>query len=108
MSENPISSEQARSDQSMIKQGVIKQTRCWVKTVIVENNFCPFARRELERGSIRYRVKPDTDIEASLEQALNNYPEPERIPEQNIERARELGLEEMQRQLEACCSIDKR
>ncbi len=200
MSENPVSSEQARSDQSMIEQGVIKQTRCWVKTVIVENNFCPFARRELERGSIRYSVKPDRAAEsalktmidecvqldnneaiettllifpegfqgfedylelvelaeglladqgyesvyqvasfhpdycfagaeqndaanytnrspypmlhlireASLEQALDNYPEPEKIPERNIERARELGLEEMQRRLEACCSIDKR
>ncbi len=200
MSEDPVSNEQARSDQSMIEQGVTKQTRCWVKTVIVENNFCPFAQRELERGSIRYSVKPDRDAksalqalideciqldnneaiettllifpegfqhfedylelveladglladqgyesvyqvasfhpdycfagaeqndaanytnrspypmlhlirEASLEQVLNGYPEPEKIPESNIERARELGLEAMQRQLEACCSIDKR
>lgn len=200
MSENPARGEQARSDQGMIEQGVTKQTRCWVKTVIVENNFCPFARRELERGSIRYSVKPDRDAksalqtvideciqldnnediettllifpegfqdfedylelvelaeglladqgyesvyqvasfhpdycfagaeqndaanytnrspypmlhlirEASLEQALNSYPEPEKIPERNIERARELGLEAMQRRLEACCSIDKR
>ncbi|MDT8451452.1 MAG: DUF1415 domain-containing protein [Gammaproteobacteria bacterium] len=199
MNESSISNEQARSDQSMIEQGVIKQTRCWVKTVIVGNNFCPFARRELERGSIRYSVKTGRDMEsalqavvdeciqldnndaietmllifpegfqdfedylqlvelaeglladqgyesvyqvasfhpdycfagaeqndaanytnrspypmlhlireASLEQALINYPEPEKIPEQNVERARELGLEEMQRRLKACCSIDK-
>ena len=178
---------------------IIKQTRCWVKSVIVEHNFCPFARRELERDSIRYSINHDTDLEpalqavidecvylnendatettllvfaegfkdfgdyldlvelaqdlladqgyegiyqiasfhpdycfadaelddaanytnrspypmlhlireASMEKALAHYPEPEKIPERNVEYARELGLEEMQRQLEACCKIEK-
>ncbi|MDH5711889.1 MAG: DUF1415 domain-containing protein, partial [Gammaproteobacteria bacterium] len=45
--------------------------------------------------------------EASMEKALAHYPEPEKIPERNVEYARELGLEEMQRQLEACCKIEK-
>lgn len=189
----------ASSDQAIIDQDIIKQTRCWVKMVIVGNNFCPFARRELERGSIRYSVKHSKDLasalqavmdecaqldandaiettllifaecfqdfedylelveladglmadqgyesiyqvasfhpdycfagaehndaanytnrspypmlhfirEASMEQVLNKYPEPEKIPERNIEHARELGLEAMQRQLQACCNIDK-
>lgn len=177
----------------------IEQTRCWVRTVIVEHNFCPFARRELERESIRYSVNHATELEvallsvideciyldnnkdtettllifteafenfddylelvelagdlladqgyegiyqlasfhpdycfadaeqndaanytnrspypmlhlireASMAQALEHYPEPEKIPERNIEYARELGLDEMKRQLEACCKLGK-
>lgn len=189
MSENSASNDQS----------IIDQTRCWVKNVIVGNNFCPFAKRELERESIRYGVNHTADLEsalqavidecvhldnndatettliifpegfpdfenylelvelgeslvadqgyegiyqfasfhpdycfagaeqndpanytnrspypmlhlireASMEQALKNYPEPEKIPDRNIERARELGLDEMKRQLDACCKIDK-
>ena len=186
-------------DQNLINQIVVNQTYCWVKSVIIKHNFCPFARRELERNSIRYCVNRDTELEpalqavideciclddnkdtettllifsegfsdfddyldlvelaqdlladqgyegiyqlasfhpnycfegaeqddvanytnrspypmmhlireASMEKALESYPEPEKIPERNVEYARELGMEEMQRQLEACCSIDK-
>jgi len=45
--------------------------------------------------------------EASMEKVLEHYPEPEKIPERNVEYARELGLEEMQRQLQACCKLEK-
>ncbi|MFC1588728.1 DUF1415 domain-containing protein [Pseudomonadota bacterium] len=178
---------------------IANQTRCWVKTVIVEHNFCPFAKRELERESIHYSINHSTDLEpalqavidecvyldnnaatettllifpegfqdfesylelvelgenlitdqgyegvyqfasfhpdycfagadkndaanytnrspypmlhlireASMEKALEHYPEPEKIPERNVEYARELGLDEMKRQLEACCKLDK-
>ena len=37
--------------------------------------------------------------EKSLEQALAHYPEPEKIPEMNVQLAQELGLEKMQRLL---------
>lgn len=40
--------------------------------------------------------------EASLEQALANYPEPESIPKRNITFAREKGLDEMKQMLEHC------
>ena len=177
----------------------IAQTRCWVKNIIVEHNFCPFARRELERESIRYHISHENKLEtalqtiidecvfldenketettllifdagfasfndylelvelghaliedqgydgtyqlasfhpdycfadteqsdaanytnrspfpmlhlireASMEQALKHRTDPETIPERNVEYARELGLDEMQRQLEACCKLDK-
>lgn len=180
-------------------QTITAQTQHWVKTVIVEHNFCPFAKRELERESIRYSIDHSTDLEsalqtvieeciyldnnddtettllifkeafenfndylelvelgqalledqdyegiyqlasfhpdycfadaehddaanysnrspyamlhlireASMEQALKNYPEPEKIPERNVDYARELGLEKMKSQLEACCKIGK-
>ncbi|MHC5109425.1 MAG: DUF1415 domain-containing protein [Planctomycetota bacterium] len=35
---------------------VIAVTEKWVMSVVVEHDFCPFARRELERGSVRFRV----------------------------------------------------
>lgn len=189
MSENPASSD----------QNIIDQTQCWVKNIIIGHNFCPFAKREMERESIRYRVNHSTDLEpalqamidecahlddndatettllifpegfqdfenyldlvelgekliadqdyegiyqfasfhpdycfagaeqndaanytnrspypmlhlireASMEQALKHHPEPEKIPERNVEHARELGLEEMKRQLEECCKLPK-
>ena len=189
-----MSKNRAGSDKS-----AIAQTQCWLKTVIVEHDFCPFAKRELERGSIRYSVDHSNDLasalqvvidecvyldnneatettlliftqafnrfdgylelvelaqalltdqgyagtyqlasfhpdycfadaeqddaanytnrspypmlhlirEVSMEQALKHHPDPEAIPERNIEYARELGQEEMQRQLEACCKIDE-
>jgi hypothetical protein len=35
---------------------VIEETRNWVEKVIVGLNFCPFAKREVVRDSIRYHV----------------------------------------------------
>ncbi|HFD87698.1 MAG TPA: DUF1415 domain-containing protein, partial [Gammaproteobacteria bacterium] len=40
--------------------------------------------------------------EASLEKALENYPQPEKIPERNIEYARKLGMETLAKQLASC------
>lgn len=40
--------------------------------------------------------------EASIERALQAYPDPERIPERNIELTRTLGLKKMKAQLAAC------
>jgi hypothetical protein len=177
-----------------VDQQVINQTECWVRSVIVECNFCPFAKRELEKGSIRYRVVQNKTLEAclqavidecvfldshdstettllifpeafpgfddylqlvelaeklitqqgyegvyqlasfhpdyvfadsepddassytnrspypmlhlireaSIEKALENYPEPETIPVRNIEYARSLGLDTMKNKLRAC------
>lgn len=177
---------------------IIDQTRRWVETVIVKHNLCPFAGRELERGSIRYSVCETTGLsecmthvlneirildmdnavetslliytkdfsqfdaylnfvdianellheqgyegvyqlasfhpeycfaesdktapenytnrspypmlhiirEASLEQALEKYPNPEVIPENNIRITQKLGLEKMQAMLQACYDIE--
>lgn len=40
--------------------------------------------------------------EASLEQALEGYTDPELIPQRNMERLRELGLVELRSRLQAC------
>jgi hypothetical protein len=44
--------------------------------------------------------------ENSLEQALENYPNPELIPENNIKLTRELGLEKMRATLAACYELN--
>ncbi|MFT6987294.1 MAG: hypothetical protein ACJAT7_003148 [Psychromonas sp.] len=35
---------------------IISHTENWVKQVIVKYNICPFARQEVDRGSVRYTV----------------------------------------------------
>ncbi|NUO03529.1 MAG: DUF1415 domain-containing protein [Saprospiraceae bacterium] len=51
-------------------QVVIAQTLAWLKTVVVGCNFCPFASREIQRGSIHFEVirsaVPETCLEAVL------------------------------------------
>lgn len=48
-------------------QDKINHTKNWVKNVIVKYNICPFARREVERGSIRYSVVEETNKEHVLQ-----------------------------------------
>jgi len=43
--------------------------------------------------------------EASLETALKNYPDPEKIPQRNIEYTRQLGQKKMKKMLGACLRI---
>ena len=42
---------------------VTKVTEKWIKTVVVDHEFCPFAQRELERGSVRMRVLDQITVE---------------------------------------------
>ncbi len=44
----------------------ITQTRAWIDAVIVALNFCPFARRELDRDSVRFRVIREDSLEQYL------------------------------------------
>lgn len=43
--------------------------------------------------------------EASIEKALQSYPDPEQIPQRNIKLTRKLGLKKMQELLAACYQI---
>ena len=47
-------------------QQLIDTTQNWLKTIIIEYSICPFAKRELERRSIRFVASHDTDIENCL------------------------------------------
>ena len=44
----------------------IAQTRAWIDTVVVALNFCPFARRELDRASVRFQVLREDSLEQYL------------------------------------------
>ena len=46
---------------------VISSTQSWVNNVIVKYNICPFAKREVDRGSIRYCEEANTEIEGVLD-----------------------------------------
>ncbi|MCO6413742.1 MAG: DUF1415 domain-containing protein [Thiogranum sp.] len=48
-------------------QEIIDATRRWIETVVVKNDFCPFAGRELARDSIIYRVTRASEPEACLQ-----------------------------------------
>lgn len=50
---------------------MILHTQNWVKNVIVKYNICPFARREVQRGSIRYTVAKGRDKATVLQCLLD-------------------------------------
>ncbi|GEN29401.1 hypothetical protein HVA01_30470 [Halovibrio variabilis] len=62
---------------------IVAQTLKWVRTFIVAQDICPFAQRELARGSIRVEVVRSKKIEVALEelmvevQWLDEHPETE-------------------------------
>lgn len=41
---------------------IIAQTTNWLRQVVVGCNFCPFAKKELNRGSIHFEVARATDL----------------------------------------------
>lgn len=48
------------------EQSFITATQTWLSSIIIAHNICPFAKREQERGSIRFSVVQDYDTEACL------------------------------------------
>ncbi|PKG40982.1 DUF1415 domain-containing protein [Psychromonas sp. Urea-02u-13] len=52
-------------------QDMIKHTENWVSDVIVKYNICPFARREVERGSIRYALIEESKKKKVLQSLLD-------------------------------------
>lgn len=51
----------------MNQSDIISATRHWVDTVVVGLNFCPFAKRELVKGSVRFTVCEATNEEELLQ-----------------------------------------
>jgi len=48
------------------KQSFITATQTWLNSIIITHNICPFAKREQERGGIRFYVDEQSDMEACL------------------------------------------
>jgi hypothetical protein len=51
----------------MTNQHIISATQKWLTSFIIEYNICPFAQREQQRNSIRYRVASSGRLESALE-----------------------------------------
>ena len=49
---------------------IIEQTRKWITDVVVGCNFCPFAAKELKRGSIHYEVLTGATTVTTLETVM--------------------------------------
>ncbi|MGR9014333.1 MAG: DUF1415 domain-containing protein [Gammaproteobacteria bacterium] len=47
-------------------QQINAATQAWLKSVIIDYGICPFAKRELDRGSIYFSINHDTTIENCL------------------------------------------
>lgn len=62
MPKTPLLKKELPSDEV-----IIAQTLAWVKNVVIGCNFCPFASREVQRGSIRYTVVRSEDMEICME-----------------------------------------
>lgn len=52
-------------------QPYIADTQAWLQSVVIGHNICPFAKREMERGSIAYCVSHETAIESCLLQLMD-------------------------------------
>ena len=52
---------------------VIQQTEKWIKSVVIDLNFCPFAAKAVLKKSIRYVVLKDVDVKKSLETLMTEF-----------------------------------
>lgn len=50
---------------------IIQQTNNWIQSFVIELQLCPFARREMEKKSIRFQVSQAIDIEAAFMAVVN-------------------------------------
>jgi hypothetical protein len=46
---------------------VIDQTKKWITDVVIGCNFCPFASREVKKGTVHYQVESVTDFNNALQ-----------------------------------------
>jgi hypothetical protein len=49
---------------------IIEQTEKWIRDVIIACNFCPFAAAEVKKGSVRYVVVHETELQPCLDIVL--------------------------------------
>ena len=49
---------------------LVGQTQHWIKSVVIECNFCPFAKREIEKENVRYSVIRNKSLEDCLQSVI--------------------------------------
>jgi uncharacterized protein len=52
---------------------IIAQTKNWIIDVVIGCNFCPFAAKEIKRGSIHYEVLENATNETTLQTAIKMF-----------------------------------
>ena len=50
---------------------IIAQTKKWVSSVIIAHNYCPFAKREVDKERVRYHVEHKTEFNSLLHAVLH-------------------------------------
>ena len=52
---------------------IVTKTKSWITNVVVACYFCPFAAREIKRGSIHYEVINDANSKTVLDATLKMF-----------------------------------
>jgi hypothetical protein len=68
-------------ENSTSDQGVIEAVKSWIENVIIGLNFCPFAKKEMQRQTVHYCVSHSHDIGQSLELLIEQFALLEQQPE---------------------------
>jgi len=55
---------------SLTDDVIISRTATWIKSVVIDCNFCPFAAKAMLRKSVRYVVQRNATVENTLETFL--------------------------------------
>lgn len=50
---------------------IIAQTKKWINSVIIQHNYCPFAKREVEKETVRYQVVHETEFNSLLKKVID-------------------------------------
>ncbi len=61
----------------MVKKSIQK----WLKTIVIQHDFCPFAKKELLRDSIRYCVNDSSNTKETLHNLMDEFLFLDRQPE---------------------------
>lgn len=56
-----------------MESSAIEQTQKWIKSVVIDLNFCPFAAKALLKKSIHYSVLKNPDIKTTLESVIKEF-----------------------------------
>ena len=50
---------------------IVAQTKKWLNSVIIEHNYCPFAKREVEKKTVRYQVVHEIEFNSLLKYVID-------------------------------------
>jgi len=58
------------SDKNNSDSHIIAQTKEWLNLVIIGHNYCPFAKREVDKGTVRYQIIHETEFNSLLKAVI--------------------------------------